>query len=62
MAQTKDETALLQDWVKERALSLAEAAASEKDCYRRRMLQQEASRLRRASRRGTVVLTKVDPE
>jgi len=50
MAQ--DETALLQDWVKERALSLAEAAANEKDHYRRKMLQ-EASRLRRASRRRT---------
>jgi len=59
MPQTKDETTLLQDWVKERALSLAEAAASEKDHYRRKMLQQEASRLRRASRRG---LTKTDPE
>jgi hypothetical protein len=60
MAQ--DEMTLLQDWVKERALSVAEAAASEKDRYRRRVLAQEALRLRRASRRGTVVLTKVEPE
>jgi hypothetical protein len=55
MAQ--DETTLLQEWLNERTLSLAEAAASEKDRHRRRELEEEALRLRRASRRR---LTKVD--